>query len=231
MSRFFAIVAMILAAMFAVRWAASAPPSRVAAVARRLAGVALIVLGGFLSLRGLWAIGGPLVLFGLGMVSGMKAGAGGRGSGKPSGGASEVRTRLLRMRLDHASGRMEGEVVSGRFRGRLLDGLSDEELEALRGECAAAGDESLRLLETWLRRERPDWRPGGAGQGGGAVDDGPMTARRAREILGVDENASEEEVRAAHRRLMKAAHPDHGGSDWLARQLNEARDVLLAGKR
>jgi len=26
---------------------------------------------------------------------------------------------------------------------------------------------------------------------------------------------------------MKVAHPDHGGSDWLARRINMARDVLL----
>ena len=27
------------------------------------------------------------------------------------------------------------------------------------------------------------------------------------------------------------AHPDGGGSDWLASRVNQARDVLLAGKR
>jgi len=26
---------------------------------------------------------------------------------------------------------------------------------------------------------------------------------------------------------MQAAHPDHGGSDWLAARINQARDVLL----
>jgi len=36
-----------------------------------------------------------------------------------------------------------------------------------------------------------------------------------------------EEIKAAHRRLMAAAHPDRGGSDWIAARLNQARDVLL----
>ena len=39
--------------------------------------------------------------------------------------------------------------------------------------------------------------------------------------------ASEEAIRAAHHRLMKQLHPDHGGTDYLATKINRARDVLL----
>ena len=49
----------------------------------------------------------------------------------------------------------------------------------------------------------------------------------AREILGVDEGATVEEIRTAYARLMRMAHPDHGGTDGLAAQLNAARDRLL----
>jgi DnaJ family protein C protein 19 len=34
-------------------------------------------------------------------------------------------------------------------------------------------------------------------------------------------------VRAAHRRLLNAVHPDKGGSADLTRRINAARDVLL----
>jgi len=50
----------------------------------------------------------------------------------------------------------------------------------------------------------------------------------ARDILGVDANASEDDIRKAHRDLMKKIHPDTGGSPALARQVQEARDTLLA---
>ncbi len=56
---------------------------------------------------------------------------------------------------------------------------------------------------------------------------GRMTRNEAFDVLGLQPDAPEEAVRAAHRRLMRSAHPDHGGSDWLASRINQARDVLL----
>jgi hypothetical protein len=49
----------------------------------------------------------------------------------------------------------------------------------------------------------------------------------ARAILGLPSGAGAEEVRAAHRRLIAAVHPDRGGSAELARRINSARDLLL----
>lgn len=49
----------------------------------------------------------------------------------------------------------------------------------------------------------------------------------ARALLGVAPGASEADIRAAHRRLMADAHPDHGGTTEQARRLNLARDALL----
>jgi hypothetical protein len=54
-----------------------------------------------------------------------------------------------------------------------------------------------------------------------------MTRQEAYEVLGLKPGADENAIHAAHRRLMRTAHPDAGGSDWLASRVNQARDVLL----
>ncbi|HQR90442.1 MAG TPA: molecular chaperone DnaJ, partial [Caulobacter sp.] len=51
----------------------------------------------------------------------------------------------------------------------------------------------------------------------------------ARSLLGVGPNATAEEIKAAHARLIRLAHPDKGGTAGLAAQLNAARDRLLKG--
>ena len=48
-------------------------------------------------------------------------------------------------------------------------------------------------------------------------------------ILGLGAGASDSDIRAAHRRLLLAVHPDHGGSAELAQRVNAARDTLLKG--
>jgi DnaJ homolog subfamily C member 19 len=61
---------------------------------------------------------------------------------------------------------------------------------------------------------------------------GGMSVDEAYQVLGLHPGATEAEIRAAHHRLMRTAHPDSGGSDWLATRINLARDVLLRrGKR
>src|ERR1700760_328380 len=58
-----------------------------------------------------------------------------------------------------------------------------------------------------------------------------MTQEEAYQVLGLHPGATDAEIRAAHHRLMRTAHPDSGGSDWLATRINQARDVLLGRRR
>jgi hypothetical protein len=67
----------------------------------------------------------------------------------------------------------------------------------------------------------------GSTQGSPPATSARMSASDARAMLGVDADASREEIEAAYKRLMMRVHPDHGGASGLAAQLNAARDVLL----
>lgn len=49
----------------------------------------------------------------------------------------------------------------------------------------------------------------------------------ARALLGVAPDADARAIRAAHRRLIASVHPDKGGTEALAAQINAARDLLL----
>ncbi len=151
-----------------------------------------------------------------------------RGGAASPGGESDVETATLSMSLDHASGRMVGRVKAGRQAGRDLADLDLPGLLELMREVAAEDPESVPLLEAWLDRTHPDWRDAAPPTPPGARG-GRMTREEALQVLGLAEGAAEAEIRAAHRRLMRAAHPDQGGSDWLAARLNEARDVLIGG--
>jgi DnaJ domain len=156
---------------------------------------------------------------------------GSRASGEQS---SEVVTDSLRMQLDHTTGELDGEVLKGPFAGRSLGSLGLAELLELLVDCRREDPRSVALLETYLDRRQPDWRAHVAGDqagGPGQPAGGAMDEATACSILGLSPGASADEIKAAHRRLMTKLHPDHGGSSYLAAQLNQAKDLLLSRRR
>lgn len=51
--------------------------------------------------------------------------------------------------------------------------------------------------------------------------------QEALNILRLHSNPSKDEIKIAHKNLMRKNHPDLGGSKFLATQINVARDILL----
>jgi len=136
---------------------------------------------------------------------------------------SSTESPYFRMTLDHVSGRMDGEIKQGRYRGHFLSELALADLINLHSELNDF--DSRQLLESYLDRSHSDWRQA---QGRGTpADSGEMSRSEALEILGLGEGATEAEILAAHRRLIQRLHPDRGGSTFLAERINSARRRLL----
>lgn len=240
MPAFLAGLAALLILVFGARLLASADPKKLAVVLRKGAGVALLLLALFLIARGALPLAVPLAFFGLALL-GMKTGSW-FGAGAPFGSAnkspgqrSEVRTDALEMALDHDSGHMEGRVLKGQFAGRSLSSLSDRDLLVLLEELRGFDEQGTVLIEAYLDRRAQGWREGPKDAardqpGHPQSARGRMTREEAYEVLGLAKGANEDDIRAAHRKLMMKLHPDQGGSTYLAARINEAKDVLLGRK-
>ena len=140
---------------------------------------------------------------------------------------SEINTKYLHMVLFHESGKMDGDVLEGKYVGVKLSQLDFEQILELRKECSHDLD-SRNLLEAFLDREYIKWRE--KRDDSSETDDiisGAMNRSQAFEILGLPQEATRDQVIQAHRKLMQRLHPDRGGSTYLAAKINEAKSLIL----
>lgn len=216
------------------------PPALLAKMIRRFGGIAGIGVGLALILRGavepgMLVLGAALWLLGFFNLKG-PIGFRSVGRGRRASGMSRVRSAMIEMELDHASGALNGTVLAGAFEGRVLNSLTRTQCEALWKLCLTDDPDGARLLEPYLDRRFAGWREAGeanADPGRGSGGDrrprrpGKMTEEEAYEVLGLSKSATRDDVARAHRALMKKLHPDHGGSTDLAARVNEAKEILL----
>lgn len=148
-------------------------------------------------------------------------------SAPPGGQSSGVDTQTLSMHLDHDSGQLSGTVNSGRWQGYKLEQMGEHELLDLYHHCCQFDVDAARLLENFLEQQLgANWRERQHQENRSAG--GEMVHDEALAILGLNAGASREDILQAHRKLMQKLHPDRGGNDYLAAQLNQARDTLLS---
>lgn len=151
-----------------------------------------------------------------------------RSASAAQGRQSTVESAVLRMHLDHDSGKLSGEVLSGPFKDWRLDELDRSQLETLLHYCRQQDNDSVQLLDSYLQQRFPGETDFGATQSRPPPDSqSGLTRSEALAILGLGDDASDEDIVAAHRKLMQKLHPDRGGNNYLAAKVNEAKDFLL----
>ena len=150
-----------------------------------------------------------------------------KGKVSPSAGqSSTVETDVLRMQLEHDSGRLEGEVLKGNYEGWRLADMDKNQLQELQDYCRSQGADTVQLLDSYLQQRFTGDSSFGQSHAGPAST-GAMNSKEALAVLGLNEGASKDDIIAAHRKLMQKIHPDRGGNDYLAAKINQAKDLLL----
>jgi len=140
---------------------------------------------------------------------------------------SEVNTNILSMRLNHETGELSGEVLSGPFSGKQLNNLTLSQCQQLLNHCEEEDQDSVDLLNAYLE-QRFGESYGSADheetKSGSSIE---MNNHEALAVLGLEEGATREDIIAAHKKLIQKMHPDRGGSTYLASKINQAKDILL----
>ncbi len=140
-----------------------------------------------------------------------------------NGGVARFTTEHIAAELDVNQLNLNGHIKKGLYVNYTLDQLDKSQLEELLAYYQSLDKKSYYLIKTLLQRRgfygeqnRQEPPPPGVSDLQDAMD-----------ILGLTGTPTKSDVLAAHRRLIHKLHPDRGGSDYLASQVNAARDQLL----
>ena len=166
MANFFIGVVIVVGGWWLLKAFAGAQPAQVRSLVRKIGGWAIMGFAGLMALKGQINLAMPLFLLGLGLLGQQMVFPNGMPwQRKTPGQSSRVATSLLAMELEHDSGQMDGEVLSGPFKGRKLSSLTLAETQRLHAQAAGMPDQSRALLEAWIERIHPEWREQWASKG------------------------------------------------------------------
>lgn len=137
-------------------------------------------------------------------------------------GAVTLNSASCTLLIDYRSQQINGTITAGPFKDNHLDSLSKQDFNEQLQWAASADKKGYRLLQLYqllTQSQSQDHRASNASI--------TLNRQQAFDILGLEEGASSEEIRKAHKTLMQKLHPDKGGNAYLAQLLNEAKAILL----
>lgn len=137
-------------------------------------------------------------------------------------GYASFNSRFIRLEMNPSTGTLDGTILQGAFKGRRLTSLNKEETQTLLELLKKEDPKAAYFLGAFFAA-----RSGTAHTAHGAASSGHLTRKDAYQVLGLQEGAARDEIVAAHRKLIQKLHPDRGGSPYLAKVINEAKQLLL----
>lgn len=139
-----------------------------------------------------------------------------------SGGIARFNTEYIAAELDVNRLVLSGRILKGPYANLTLEELSKAQLEELLEFYASRDKKSFYLIKTLQQRRGFESEPHSHIDVATAPN-----IQEAMEILGLQGEPERDAVLKAHRTLIHKLHPDRGGSDYLAGQVNAARDQLI----
>ena len=200
------------------------------AITQNSLGVLLITAGIWLIFIRLVALAIPMLILGAVLLLSRNSAIAKRSTTR----TSQVRSAHLEMILDHETGSIDGEILTGTFQGQVLSDLALQELLRFHAEVQT-DEETVKLFETFLDSAHPDWRDqmeqSAARDEYASSHSRKLSRDEAYRLLGLEAGSSKADIREAYHRLIKRVHPDRGGSAALTAQITEARNRLLGDQQ
>ncbi|MEY4589862.1 MAG: hypothetical protein RL497_1938 [Pseudomonadota bacterium] len=143
-----------------------------------------------------------------------------------NGGVARFNTEHIAAQLDVNQLNLNGHIKKGLYANHTLETLDKSQLEELLGFYQTCDKKSYYLIKTLLQRRgfyHEQHQQHEQHKEVASISD----LQEALDILGLTGTPTKDDILAAHRRLIHKLHPDRGGSDYLASQVNAARDQLL----
>ena len=139
-------------------------------------------------------------------------------------GPTTLTTAWLIVEYDLAKRSLDAKVTRGQYEGKRLSELNESELNTLLDQVKEDFQSRAAVNAYILARQGREYTQQNRHTAGSQPQ---MSQAQAYEILGLEQNATADEIKQAHKRLMQKIHPDRGGSSYLAAQINAAKDLLL----
>ena len=141
-------------------------------------------------------------------------------------GSPTFKTDYLQIKLNLSTGVLSGVILQGPFQGERMETLSTKQQQELADFYQNKDKKSYYLVLAILKKN--DQTDNYASQEKTNINN--ITKADALEILGLEGDPDKKTIIKAHRQLMLKIHPDRGGNDFLAAQVNLAKEVLLKDK-
>lgn len=139
-----------------------------------------------------------------------------------NGGVARFNTEHIAAQLNVNRLVLTGHIIKGLYANHSFEQLDKNQLEELLEYYVSRDKKSYYLIKTLQQRRGIYTEPNSNIN----TQDVP-NIQDAMDILGLTGQPTREAVIKAHRTLIHKLHPDRGGSDYLASQVNAARDQLL----